>query len=157
MIGRIKAFSYILIAVLILPFIILTSYAEVAVLNLAEIIEEVKKDNPEILEARKNWLASKSRVGQEWALPDPQFEMMWENIPRDSLSTGDAAMRMYSVSQSIPFPGKLYLRGRIASKSAKMAYEQYTAKELEVTSGVKKAYHHLSYICRNLFFSFLFS
>jgi outer membrane protein TolC len=52
-------------------------------------------------------------------------------------------MNTFSVSQDIPFPTKLYLRAKIASKLAKMAYENYKVKERDIIARVKSAYSEL--------------
>jgi outer membrane protein TolC len=48
-------------------------------------------------------------------------------------------------SQELPYPGKLKLRGEIASKEAEAAFQQYEAVELGVISRLKQAYYRLQY------------
>jgi outer membrane protein TolC len=48
-------------------------------------------------------------------------------------------------SQEIPFPGKLKLRGEIASKEADATFQQYQAIQLSVVSRLKQAYYRLQY------------
>jgi outer membrane protein TolC len=59
-------------------------------------------------------------------------------------------MKTFSVTQDIPFPTKLYLRAKIASKLAKMAYENYKAKERDIIARVKSAYSELALIYKTI-------
>lgn len=124
--------------------------AEETRITLNEVIREAKEKNPEILEAKERWLATKSKIWQARTWPDPQFGIMWENIPRGEYSLGDANMRTYSLSQKIPFPGKMTLKGRVANRSAQMAYQMYKTKEIEVITKVKGAYFQLFFIHKSI-------
>jgi len=124
--------------------------AEEGKITLGEVIREAKEENPEILEAKEKWLAVKSKIWQARTWPDPQFGIMWENIPRGEYSLGEANMRTYSLSQKIPFPGKMTLKGRVANRSAQMAYQMYKAKEIEVITKVKGAYFQLFFIHKSI-------
>ena len=48
-------------------------------------------------------------------------------------------------SQELPFPGKLKLRGDMASKDAQAEFQQYQAVQLSVVSRLKQAYYRLYY------------
>jgi len=124
--------------------------AEEGKVTLDEVIREAKEKNPEILEAKEKWLAARSTIWQARTWPDPQFGIMWEDIPRGEFSLGEASMRMYSISQKIPFPGKLTFKGRVAKRSAEMAYQMYKAKEIEIIAKVKKAYFQLFFVHRSI-------
>src|ERR1019366_8723290 len=47
------------------------------------------------------------------------------------------------VSQEIPAPGKLKLKGDMASKEAQAEFQQYQAVQLAVVSRLKQAYYRL--------------
>jgi outer membrane protein TolC len=49
------------------------------------------------------------------------------------------------VSQEIPAPGKLKLKGEMASKEAQAEFQQYQAVQLSVISRLKQAYYRLQY------------
>ena len=49
------------------------------------------------------------------------------------------------VSQEIPFPGKLKLKGDMASREAQAEFQQYQAVQLAVISRLKQAYYRLQY------------
>ena len=48
-------------------------------------------------------------------------------------------------SQELPYPGKLKLKGEIASKEAEGAFQEYQAVQLGVISRLKQAYYRLQY------------
>jgi len=49
------------------------------------------------------------------------------------------------VSQEVPFPGKLKLKGEMASAEAQAGFQQYQAVQLGVISRLKQAYYRLQY------------
>jgi outer membrane protein TolC len=49
------------------------------------------------------------------------------------------------VSQELPFPGKLKLKGDMAYKEAQAEFQQYQAVQLAVISRLKQAYYRLQY------------
>lgn len=112
-------------------------------------ISEALRSNPEILSARRSYEAASARIWQAASLDDPMVELEYDKIYADRMLTGKP-MKTYAVSQDIPFPTKLYLRAKIASKIAKMAYETYKAKERDVISRVRSAYAELFYIYRSI-------
>lgn len=137
------------ILVVILLFMALPARSEekqIVKLSLDDVVREARENNPEILAAKEKWLAAERKIPQVRTWPDPQIGIMWENIPRDKLSLGDASMRTYNIFQMIPFPGKLALKARVAKRSAQMAEQMYKAKELEIITKVKKAYYKLFFI-----------
>src|SRR5207245_6458574 len=50
-----------------------------------------------------------------------------------------------TVSQEVPFPGKLKLKGEVASIEAQAEFQQYQAVQLSVISRLKQAYYRLQY------------
>ncbi len=118
-------------------------------LSVQSAIDEALKSNPEILSAKRAYEAASARIAQAASLSDPMIGFEYDKIDADRMLTGQP-MKMYSVSQDVPFPTKLYLRARIASKVAKMSYEAYRAKERDVISRVKSAYAELFYTYRSI-------
>lgn len=109
------------------------------------LIKEALTSNPEILSAKNAFDSASARIPQARSLNDPTIEFEYDRITADRMLTGKP-MNTYSFSQDIPFPAKLYLRAKIASKLAKMAYENYKAKERDVISRLKSAYSELALI-----------
>ncbi len=110
--------------------------------SLDSLIKEAVVSNPEILSAKNAFGSANARIPQAASLNDPMIEYEYDKITADKMLTGDP-MNTFSVTQEIPFPTKLFLRAKIASKLAKMAYENYKAKELDIVSRVKSAYSEL--------------
>ena len=115
-------------------------------LSLDEVVKEALRHNPEILAAKNKWKAAKAKVPQVRWWGDPQFGISYEEIPSGSYSLEEARMRMYSISQMIPFPGKLTLQGGIATKDAQTSKENYEEKKNEIVSKVKSAYYFLFFV-----------
>mgnify|MGYP001561897017 CR=1 FL=1 len=113
--------------------------------SLGLLIEEAKKNNPEILAARKRWEASQARVPQAKSLDNPSIGLTFEKIPRGTLKLNKTMPedRMLSITQMFPFFGKLSLKGKVALVESQMAASEYKQKELEVISAVKNAYYDL--------------
>ena len=117
--------------------------------SLNSAIDEALGSNPEILSAKRSYEAASARIRQAASLDDPMLELGYDKIYADRMLTGDT-MKSYAISQDIPFPTKLYLRAKIASKIAKMSYENYKAKEKEIIARTKSAYAELFYIYRSI-------
>lgn len=115
------------------------------VVSLNALISEARKNNPEILAAKKRYEAAKARIPQAKSLEDPTVEVGFEKM-RGSPFQFNTAMpedRMLTVTQSFPFFGKLSLKGKIALVESQMAASEYKQKELDVVNEVKKAYYDL--------------
>lgn len=121
-----------------------------ATLSLDSLLEQALSTNPEILAARSEWDAAKARVPQARWWPDPQFGISHEKIPQGSYSLRDANMRMFSLSQVIPFPGKLTLKGRLAQREALVAEEEHEAARQLVVAEVKSAYYRLFLVHKSI-------
>jgi len=114
-------------------------------LQLEPLINEAKKNNPDVLAAKKNWDSSLARVPQAKSLDNPSVGVKFERIPGGTLKF-DKTMpddRMLLVEQMLPFFGKLPLKGKIAVVESQMAAAEYKNKELAIVSEVKNAYYDL--------------
>ena len=118
---------------------------ETRVSVLSSLIKEALATNPEILSTKNAFESASARIPQAASLNDPMIEFEYDRITADRMLSGDP-MKTLSVSQDIPFPTKLYLRAKIASKLAKMAYENYKAKERDIIAQVKSGYSELALI-----------
>ncbi|MBI2447272.1 MAG: TolC family protein [Candidatus Omnitrophica bacterium] len=114
-------------------------------LSLNSLTEEVKKNNPEILSAKKRWDASLARVPQARALDNPQIGFTLEKIPSGTLKLNETMPedRMLSISQMVPFFGKLPLKKKIAVIESQMFAAEYKNKELEIINELKNGYYDL--------------
>ena len=129
------------------PVVVQVPQAEVSILEvqipalgLTDLIQEALAHNPELHAYEERWKASKARVWEAISWDDTMVGADFEGIPGGRVDADRAKNIEWMVSQRIPFPGKKFLKGRVASKEAKMAEADYRAKEREIISEVKKAY-----------------
>jgi cobalt-zinc-cadmium efflux system outer membrane protein len=114
-----------------------------ATLVLDDVLDEATANNPALAEARGRWEAARAAVGFAAAPPNPTIGLGYGMIPSDEFGFGNAAVRALSLSQRIPFPGKLYSSHKVASHMSAMAAEMYAAKERDIVADVTGAYYDL--------------
>ena len=117
---------------------------------LSQLVKEADQNNPQILAARRQWQAATQVPSQVSTLPDPQINVQNVSagtpLPMDGFSSVQMAYLGFGVSQSIPYPGKLRLRGEIAHRKADTFRQQADAVRRAVIEKVKTAYFRLSYV-----------
>ena len=111
---------------------------------LEELVNEALKNNPKIQAAYYNWEAAKEKIKQVSSLPDPMagYTYFGENI---ETKVGPQEAK-YGLSQKIPFPGKLGLKGKSQGKHAEMLKEKYEAAKREVIKSVKSVYYDIFWV-----------
>lgn len=117
--------------------------------DLNRLIQEALERNPEIVAAQKRVNAAKARISQAKSLDDPMiragsYDM--SNSPANINGQTEMLQQRYGVSQKIPFPGKLRLRGEVAAEETNMTEKEFQAKMLEITAMVKSAFYELYYV-----------
>ena len=114
-------------------------------LSLNSLLEEAKKNNPEILSAKKRWEASLARIPQAKSLDNPSIGFSFMKIQKGTLKLDrtEPSDRMLSISQMFPLFGKLSLKAKITLIESQMFASEYKNKELEVINEVKNAYYDL--------------
>jgi cobalt-zinc-cadmium efflux system outer membrane protein len=119
-------------------------------LSLDDVVREALEKNPEAQSALHTINALQRRVPQVKALPDPMVSVGWAgNLVPFSLQHADpSSNRGLTVSEQFPYPGKLKLRGEIASKEAESAQADYEAVRRRVTTEVRTAYFDYFYFNR---------
>jgi outer membrane protein TolC len=119
-------------------------------LRLDDVIREALEKNPEAQSALHSVKAMQRRVPQMESLPDPMASVGWAgNLAPFSVMQGDnSSYRGLTVSEQFPYPGKLKLRGAIASKEADAAQADYDAVRRRITVEVKTAYYNYFYYDR---------
>lgn len=117
------------------------------VLVLDDIVSEALKKNPEVQSALHAVNALQRRVPQAKTLPDPIVSVGWAgNLTPFSIQRGDpSSSRAVTVGEQFPYPGKLKLRGEIASKEADAAQADYEAVRRRVAAEVKAAFYDYFY------------
>lgn len=119
-------------------------------LSLNDAVGEARRENPEILAAKRNYEASESRISHELMPEDPMVEYMYDEMRAGVPGLAGKPMRSWGFSQKTPFPSKLALRSEIASKNAKILYESYREKERDVIARTKIAYAEAWYLDKAL-------
>jgi outer membrane protein TolC len=121
---------------------------------LAELLHEAEKNNPQIEAARQGWEATKQVPTQVSTLPDPQFTLQHLSVgsprPFAGYTSSDFAYIGLGVTQDIPYPGKLKLRGEIAKRDADVWQQQVESVRRAVLAAVKTAYFQLAYLSKTL-------
>ena len=111
-------------------------------LVLPELIQEVLARNPELVVARQQWEAATTRITQARSLDDPTLSVTLFNVPQ-TFNVTQTQNSIFGLSQNLPFPGKLALKGGVASRSAEMTEQAVRAKERELVARLKQAYYDL--------------
>jgi outer membrane protein TolC len=119
-----------------------TQTAGLSPLGLEDLVREALQKNPAVQSALHSVEAERRRVPQAKTLPDPTVGIGWAgNITPFSVQSGDpSSYRAVAANQQLLYPGKLRLRGEIASKEADAASSDLEAVRRRVTTDVKTAY-----------------
>jgi cobalt-zinc-cadmium efflux system outer membrane protein len=115
--------------------------------SLDSLVDEALRSNPEIIAAQKRYEAARQRPSRESTLPDPTLSLGYASNgkpwPGAGLGIDPTSNIGVMITQELPAPGKLKLRGEIASKEAEAAYAEYRSARLRVIARLKVAYHQL--------------
>ena len=138
MVGRIAVLSLFAAAAMAQPF------ATNADERLARYIEEALRRHPAISESLAAYRSSLQRIPQVTALPEPQFGItQYARSPETRVGPQTTTL---SISQRLPWFGKLSDRGKVAAKEAEMQREAHETSKSEIVRQVKQAYYELIYI-----------
>jgi outer membrane protein, heavy metal efflux system len=102
------------------------------------LVAEVLRRNPGVAAARAAWRAALARYPQETALDDPL--LAYSLAPRSVGSHQVDTSQRVEVSQALPFPGKLALRGAVALGEAEAAARDYEAVRLRLAAMASTLY-----------------
>ncbi len=109
--------------------------------TLREFILLALEENPEIRAAEDIARAKAERIPQVTALPDPILKT--KTLPEPVRTAEGDNFFILGVSQKLPVPEKLDIRGRIALEDTRVALETLQETRLRVIAGVKRAYFQL--------------
>ena len=125
-----------------------------SVTPLSELLAEAEENNPQIEAARRGWQAAKQVPTRVSTLPDPQFTLQHLSVgsprPFAGYTNSDFAYIGFGVTQDIPYPGKLKLRGEIAKREADVSQQQVDSARRAVLAEVKASYFQLAYLSQTL-------
>lgn len=118
--------------------------------KLADLIAEAERNNPQIQAARHGWQSAQEVPTQVSTRPDPQFVLQQVSVgsprPFAGYTNSDFAYVGLGISQDLPYPGKLRLRGDIAKKDAEVTEQRYESVGRMVQVSVKSAYFQLGFL-----------
>lgn len=113
-------------------------------LTIADLTTYAYDNNPAILEARKEWEAQVERYRIETGYPDPQ--LMFTYFPEPIETRLGPQDWNASLSQKIPFPGKLGKAGEVVTAEARVARFKLDKTVRDVMVGIRESFFELSYI-----------
>ncbi len=138
-----------------LPILAQQPEAKSATLSLQALLDEALAQNPEIRAMQRNFDAMRARVPQAKALPEPMLSVGYMGnavpIPPFDIQKGDPASgRTVSLTQEIPYPGKLSLKSRMAKVEAEAEWWAYEQARLNLVAEVKDAYFDLAFLHKSI-------
>lgn len=105
-------------------------------------------NNPGLKSSFERWRASLEEIPQVRALPDPKVSYT-RYLEEVETRVGPQRNR-FGVSQSLPWPGTLMLRGQVAVSDARIAGKEFQEARLSLFYRVKKACYEYGYAIRAL-------
>lgn len=118
------------------------------VLTLTAATKQAVQKNPDLAHMRARAHAMAAIPSQVSTLPDPEVSFNARNLPIDTLNTGQEDMTLIGpgISQQLPFPGKLALRGQTAEFEAAAAHQNVTETRLWLISNVKQIWWRIFFL-----------
>ena len=115
---------------------------------LKDFIETALKNNPAIKALQHRIKAAEEVPSQVSSLDDPILEFQLKNMPVDTfdLSQESATQKQFTLSQKLPYPGKLGLRAEIAGKNITITRQDLEEARLTITRDVKLAFYELCFV-----------
>jgi len=113
-------------------------------ISLKVILQEALENNPKIKVAHNKWKAAEYKIKSVKSLEDPMASYGY--FAEEAQTKVGPQEQKYGVSQKIPFPGKLNLKGKAQGKHALMLKEQYEATKIEILKDVKFVYYDLFWV-----------
>jgi outer membrane protein TolC len=106
--------------------------------SLDQLVQEALTNNPDIRASLQRWEAARAVIPQVQTLPDPKVTLGYRELSEKEV--------MYGMSQELPFPGKLRLKGEIASRESDRIGQDYLATQLAVIARLKEAFYDLHFV-----------
>ncbi len=129
-----------------------SALADDKTIKLEDLINEAIKNNPEIKQLSNEVNASRLKIPQEKTLDDPMFGFGIMDIPLNVPAFGSDSFAGVSVSlsQKVPYPEKLSLKGKMAEINAGMNEQMLAEKINEIKKRVKIAYFKLFFVNKSI-------
>jgi outer membrane protein TolC len=116
-------------------------------MDLRQLWNELRLNNPQLTALRENYLSAKATVPQIAAPANPQLGLVWSGMPPNSpLGLGTAgstgsANNSISIAQPFQFPGKKSLASEIANTSAESLLAQSESSYLQLGAQLSTLYY----------------
>lgn len=121
---------------------------------LSALLDEATRNNADILAARRGWQAATQVPSQVATRPDPQVTVQQVSVgsprPFAGFSNSDFAYIGFGISQDLPYPGKLKLKGEAAQQDAAVGREKLEAVRRSILQRVKDTYFQIAYVQQTL-------
>lgn len=113
-------------------------------LSLARAVQIGAERNPMVAAARERWLAQIKVEPQALTPPDPMLEAGYQF--RSTETRVGPVEKSLGLRQTLPWPQKLWARGRVAATGADIAQLQYEAALRDLIVDLKASYYELFYL-----------
>jgi len=129
----------------VLAALLLGTISSAQELQLAALVDEALKNNPDIRASQAKIEAAKYRIPQVKSLPDPMVSVGYQNVGLSRYSYGDysESQWMFTASQMFPTFGKRALKGEMAERDMENLQAMDDALRLKTISRVKELYYDL--------------
>jgi outer membrane protein TolC len=121
---------------------------------LRDLLQEAKRNNPQIAASHHGWQAATNVPRQVSALPETQVTLQQFSVgsprPFAGYTNSEFAYVGVGASQDLPYPGKRPLRAKVAEFQANSLREQSDATSKDVVESVQRVYFQLAYIQKTL-------
>ena len=105
-----------------------------------EAIDSALAHNPQLEAARQQVAEARARVTQAVAIPDPSLN--W-TLDTENTLLGASPSKTVGIGLTVPFPSKVYLRGKVAGADVRSAEFNYTLLQQQIGSQTAQAYDAL--------------
>jgi len=110
-------------------------------LTLDQVVDLAIAANPRVRSAQARWTSADHAVLPAYAPADPTFSFFNADSPTNGF--GRPASESFQLSQPLGFPGKGYLQGRSAERTATVARLAYEAIRRDVRAEAETAFYQL--------------
>jgi len=111
-------------------------------LSLEQCVALALRENPLFLSSLEQYKASLARIHQAKALPQPSLDFDSDLQP-NIFNFKDSGESYFGISQTVEFPGKRQVRGKIASRESDEILSEIDLLKLDITFQVKQAFYGL--------------
>lgn len=131
----------VLLCVFCLSAILFSGQAELE-LTLKQCIDIAIQENPLVLSSLQHYQASLARINQAKAIPQPYVYYMADQQPK-IFNFKDLKESYLGLGQSIEFPGKRNIRGKIATRESEEIAQDIELLKLDIIFQVKQVFYGL--------------